>query len=65
MITDYSDYSDSDKNWIETNAVSVFIGEPVWEKIAPPSSPKVAKNGRRPWGSPVNSPGGPEQKKSR
>lgn len=59
---DYSEYSASDQNWIETNAVSLFVGEPVWDasRIAVPQTPKVA-NGRKPWGSPS----GPTQKRAR
>ena len=59
---DYSAYTESQKNWIETNAVAVLVDEPVWDTqaIAAPRSPKVA-NGRRAWGSPS----GPIQKRSR
>ena len=36
----YDDYSRADQNWIKTNAVEVFIGEPVWQAAAtPPRSP--------------------------
>ena len=34
----YDDYSVADKNWIQTNAVEVFVGEPVWEaRVAAPA----------------------------
>ena len=64
---DYSGFSLSDVNWIETNAVAVFVGEPVWElsAIVPPASPKMKPDGRRAWGSPVHSPGGPSVKRLR
>ena len=61
---DYSDFSASDVNWIETNTVAVYIGEPVWDDsaIKPPASPK-RENGRRAWGSSVKS--SPEHKRLR
>ena len=62
---DYSGLPPSDVNWIETNTVAVFIGEPVWERIPPPPSPKPCTNGRRVWGSPLASPCSPEHKRAR
>ena len=62
---DYSDFSDADKNWIDTNAVAVHIAEPVWEKgthptgsgatsTVPPPSPTrsaASSTGGRVWTS--------------
>ncbi|CAK0801881.1 unnamed protein product [Prorocentrum cordatum] len=34
----YDDYSFADKNWIQTNAVEAFVGEPAWEaRVAAPA----------------------------
>ena len=75
---DYSDFSDADKNWIDTNAVAVHIAEPVWEKgthptsTVPPPSPTrsaASSTGGRVWTSrrrPVEGPGpSPEHKRGR
>ena len=49
---DYSKFSASDINWIETNAVAVCINEPVFEPV--PAHPVfIAAAGRRVSGSPV------------
>ena len=77
---DYSDFSDADKNWIDTNAVAVHIAEPVWEKdthstrpaTVPPPSPTrsaASSTGGRVWTSrrrPVETPGpSPDHKRGR
>ena len=62
---DYSGMSPADVNCIETNTVAVHIGEPVWECIPPPKSPKPATSGRRVWGSPLKSPSSPAHKRAR
>ena len=54
---DYSGFNDSDKNWIETNCIAVYIGTKVWQDVAdtPSTPPRQTENKKkRVWRSPTS-----------
>ena len=46
---DYSEFSEADKNWLDTNCVAVYIGTRVWQSAA--TTPE-GTSGKRVWRSP-------------
>ena len=48
----YTSFSDADINWIETNAVAVYVGEPIWQQERVLSEPQREALARNPRASP-------------